>query len=226
MVYKRRKYARRARNKKNAKMRNKRMVLYKKPQPFYMNSKQDVHYFERKFFTTQTISTSFDGVTATSNNITVSLSQLPNYLELVNLFDQYKILGCKVECMYDAGNSRQLGAGGTSVIFPTLAITPDIDDVTSISFSSQLEHKRTSMRYLGDKAKTRFNMYVPPYTLNELTAINSSGTYVSPLKSPWIDTNSSSVPHGCIKYGVMGSASSSYSFGMIFTVRVLCRHSR
>lgn len=105
-----------------------------------------------------------------------SLSQLVNYTELTNVFDQYRILGVKVFVSYQHNVST---AGGTSSL-PSLQYFPDFDDNTPPT-SAQAVRERMGVitkRYSADRVC--FAMSVRP------RPIFTAGTAMVPYGT-WYD---------------------------------------
>lgn len=120
MAYKRTKKAI-ARPKKRVNKGAKKMVLYKRPSNVAQMS------IKRKFWHSL-----WQPATATTGQfwkkLTINLTQVPNYTELTNLFDQYKINAVKWTLIanFSAIDGNQtLGFGGTQLAKPTVHVCYD-----------------------------------------------------------------------------------------------------
>lgn len=147
------------------------------------------------------------------------LSDLPNYTQLTQLYDQYRILAVKAEFIprtppiqYYNGTASQSGSA------PVLYTAIDLDDTISPTSGSLLSHE--SVKCHGAFTPMSCNKYVRwlrPACAVELYQTGGFGGYGA-RTNQWIDTTSSSVQHYGLKWWVATAATTpAYYYDIVFT---------
>lgn len=146
---------------------------------------------------------------------------MPNYSEFTSLFDQYKIINYTVEII-----PRWTGldiSGDNSPGLPTIYWLYDTDDSTvPSSISDMMERPYVHKRVIRSTIKL-FVRYPCIASMLYRTAVT---TGYSAKRSPWIDINDSNVPHMGIKYAIVGTASTNYTFDVKVNWNFACKNPR
>lgn len=120
------------------------------------------------------------------------LDQLPNYTDITNLYDEYKICGIKRKYVLDA-NASELNSGVRPLV--NLITVKDYNTTTVLGSETEaLEYGTFKMNRL-DKTTTRY--FVP--------AVLISGTYGT-FKKRWIDTAKPDATHMGLREAVTSSS--------------------
>jgi hypothetical protein len=123
-----------------------------------------------------------------------ALSQIPNYGNLVALYDDYQIE--KVEVTF----SLRVNPGGGSAL-PRLSIYPDFDDATAPpSIGNVFNHPRVQQHAFSE-AHPEFKICVEPRVSIPAYQGAFTGYTVAPSKV-WVDCANAGVQHYGIKYGI------------------------
>lgn len=157
---------------------------------FMSKVKTGVHYFKRSYITS--INT-YDWPVIYTQGWDFFLSQLPNYTEFTNLYNEYKVSRIKVKFMYSA-NSQDVSTALLSTALPTIYTAVDPNDSTlPTSVSELLQYKSFRAR----RADKPFSVYFKP----QFATAAYSGTFTSyAAQTGWIDTSSPSVKHYGLKW--------------------------
>lgn len=165
-----------------------------------MKLRRQLHFFKRSCTLSAPITASVSAGGIFQNiagGYTVSLDQLPNYMEFVTLFDQYKIMGAKLT--FVPGQTETVGNvnnGTTSAISAQRFCSAiDFDDNTTPANESELQEYGSFKWSQGGRVHSR---YWKPKMLTNIYDGGGSGPALAPTKAKWISTNYADVPH----YGV------------------------
>lgn len=147
-----------------------------------------------------------------------------NASEFTSLFDEYKIIGVKLQ-IFAGFNSSSLTAAPN---LPCCFMVVDHDDVNAIASSSAaLEYQNCKVVTLGrDSMPGGIQLYCKPKVQIQTyrTAITTGYT---PKGNQWIDNEQTDVPHYGMKLWLDPLANTAYDFGrveLIWTYRILCRN--
>lgn len=139
-----------------------------------------------------TISNQFTG-----DAIAFKLSDLPNFVDITNLFDYYKFMGVKIKFIYAHNSSEP----GTNFNLPNLVYAYDYDDASVPPNEDALLERNTTKFKRLDKPVT---MYIKPRVISETYNNGITTAYaVSKGENPYIDSGYNSVNHFGLKYGVV-----------------------
>lgn len=187
--------------------------------------KRQVHIYKRTFKLDNILASSTLGGIA--NAYTISLASLPSVSDFGNLYDQYKITGCKFEFapMTSEGIMSPLTGVGTQIGFQPLHTVLDFDDSTPpASLSAMLEygsHKQTM-------AHQKHVRYFKPKVLEQVyRGIGTVG--YRPIGSQWIDMAYNDVPHYGIKVFAeppLSSTATSITYTVYCTLYFACKNVR
>lgn len=155
---------------------------------------RNVHYFKRKVVLGNITASNLAGVGSNgARAITFKLSDLPQYTDFTNLFDQYAITGVQLDFIPFADNiSWDVPGNGASIAFPggPLLIATDYDDAAlPASASEMLARQNVKVIPVGRRHK----MYLRP----KIAETANSTTVVS-RRAGWIDCDTPDSTH----YGV------------------------
>lgn len=148
-----------------------------------------VHHFKRTF--------ALDYITSAAGSdvlgaYSFTLSQLPNYTEFTNLYDQYRINKILIKFVPNV-NSADVAAAATIAQFNTVL---DFNDATPLgSLNACFEYGNWRMSR-GTQIHTRI---FRPSTL-DATSTSGAITATNPTWRQWISTANSDVPHFGLKY--------------------------
>lgn len=167
----------------------------------------NVHRFKRKVVLGNIIALNNGG--ATTNAATAfsfKLTDLPQYTDFTNLFDQYKITGVKLDFIPFADNvSWEVASNGAAVSAPggPLMIAADYDDVSvPASASDMLSRQNVKVVPVG----RRYQMFIRP-KFNDV----ANSTTVVPARG-FIDCDTATAPHYGIKCWMAAPNVSNTSF--------------
>lgn len=154
--------------------------------------------------------------------LTFKLSDLSNYTEFVNLYDQYRILGVKVE-FRPRVTSADANPLSTLVQFGDLVTAIDHNDSSAPGSQNELyAYKRMKTTNML-KGQTR---YIKPSVLIQMYESAISTGYGSKWRQ-WLDTNDYDVPHYGLKYAIAPSNSATtVTIGVILTFYFQCKDFR
>lgn len=138
---------------------------------------------------------------------------MPSSSEFTTLFDQYKILSYTVE-FHPRYNGTDFAYTPNNGI-PTIYWIYDQDDVALLTQAALMEHQYVRSARLTKPI--RITVKYPCVAAEVYQSAVTTGYQTR--KAPWIDCNSSTVPHYGIKYMVQGQPNSS----VIMDIRVKWR---
>lgn len=156
--------------------------------------RQPVQYFKRALYRQDAflVSSSVDTVGA----LTFQLSDLPNYTEFTNLYDQYSVRGIKLSLIprfsQVSNVSATLGNNESPQIFSAI----DFDDSSPPNSANDLVQYQNCKITRGHKVHAR---YWKPSSLNAMYRSATSTGY-NVRKGQWIDTSQADVPHYGFKF--------------------------
>lgn len=134
--------------------------------------------------------------------MTFMLSNVQNYTEFTNLFDQYKITKVEVLLKLHTNTFFQLATDGTTAInapvaFPTIYMYNDHDDADTPTLVDMRQRQKVVRRVLRPNSVVKWS--VRPSILNQLyrTALT---TGYAPKFNQFIDCSATDVPHYGWKY--------------------------
>lgn len=130
------------------------------------------------------------------------LSDLPNYTQFTNLFDEYRIRAIK--CYFIPTFNVNYGTTGTATL-PQLISAIDYDDATTPSSTAQIYSFDTCRVHgIFDKMTTR--TFKPALSLAVYT-----GSFVGygQRQDQWIDCNSPGASHYAMKWGMVNFSNAS-----------------
>lgn len=161
-------------------------------------------------FTSIVISNSAD----TFYGYSFALSDLPNYTEFTNLFDEYRIVRVSMRFM----RSRiQVNNTATITVPYFLSLVDKDDSAAPASYNEMLQHPDCRIK---DCSRNLYLSFVPRFSMNIYNGVTDAyGSRVG-----WIDCSNASVPHYGVKIGFGTSAAANqYSYIVWFKYKVLCR---
>lgn len=148
------------------------------------------------------------------------LSDIPNYTEFTNLYDQYRITGVSVKFFPQQDSANTGISNATTAIIHTAA---DYNDATAITTEQDILQYQTLRTHRFD---TIFHYYLKPRVA---TAIynNVATTGYAQSGHPWIDVSSPSAPFYGLKVVVPTVSASSLSGWRLYaTFYIECRDVR
>lgn len=193
------------------------------------NSTHGVHVFKRTFSYVTAGSATLDTNASTVGiDMSVNLEQFPNYVELSQLFDEYRIVEVKWSFMPSQINAEVLGTGALTVLPPqisTLATVEERTDGTPISLSAMMNYQSFQSVMLDKKRSRTFKH--PAIATQLYQTVTSTG--YAPKTKQWINATDTLVPHYCGK-GLLSNKASSATCTVSYTIYVSaiieCRNSR
>lgn len=194
--------------------------------PYRSLAYRNVYRFQRASFTPQWAPTTnaegyyFNSVVA-NGILNINGFTMPNISDFSNLFDQYKILSYSLELI-----PRWSGldiSGDNAPGLPTIYWIYDMDDSTAPSTISELM-ERPKVRKRVMKGPTM--LYVKYPCVAGMVYRSTTTTGYSAKRSPWIDMNDSNVPHYGIKYAIVGTGTTTYTFDVKVTWNFMCKNVR
>lgn len=182
-------------------------------------NKAGMHYFKRSYFTAFN---TYDWPVIHNQGWDFFLSQLPNYTEFTNLYDQYKISRIKVKFIYTA-NSQNVTTAAAITALPNLLTVIDNNDSAALSTSGDYcQYRSFKIRRLDKPCSVYFK---PQFDIAAY-----SGAFTSyAQKTGWIDSNSPNVKHYGLKFAVDpmfygAGANVTGRIQCILTYYIKCRH--
>lgn len=154
-----------------------------------------VHHFKRTFALNFISSSSAGDVLGA---YLFTFSQLPNYAEFTNLYDQYRINKIVVKFI-PTHNSSDVSVAAQSI--PNFNTVLDFNDATPLTLQSQLFEYQNWRMTRGTQVHTRV---FRPSTL-DATSTSGAITATNPTWRQWISTVNSDVPHFGLKYCAEGT---------------------
>lgn len=159
--------------------------------------RQPVQYFKRSKYNVGAITVPV--ATTVLSGASFTLGDLPDVTDFTALYDQYKILGIKVEWLPRGNNSDIQAQNSISRFFSVIDRDDDngpasIDQLTQYESCKMTNTTQTHKRYFRPSIRVE----VP---------LASGGTGFA-IKGPtWIDTTNTNVKHYGLKVGVQGALS-------------------
>jgi len=151
---------------------------------------------DMKVYTFSRLKTIREGVYDISTNYAYSfqLSDLPNYTEFTNLFDQFKITSITAKFIYSQSQASTVVPASTPAYSPMLYQVIDYNDATALSIpENYLQYQNC---YVGNLIKTRSVEFQPKISIATYTgAFTGYGN-----TAMWIDTASSGTQHYGLKF--------------------------
>jgi len=160
--------------------------------------------------------------------MSVNLQLFPNYIEFAQLFDEYRITTVTWKFMPSQINAEALGTGVLGVLpaqVSTLSTVEERTDGTPIALSAMMNYQSFRSALL-DKQRSR--TFKRPCVATQLYVSAISAGY-SPLQSPWINADDSTVPHYCGKGALSNKAAAAgcvISYTIYVSAVIQCRNSR
>lgn len=155
---------------------------------------QPVQYFKRAKFTVGALSVPV--ATTTLAGASFTLGDLPDVADFTALYDQYKIMGIKIEWL-PRGNSSDLQSQNAINRFFSVLDRDDDGTPTSIDQLTQYESLK-----MTSTASVHKRYWKPSIRVEVPTATGGTG---SAIKGPtWIDCTNTNVKHYGVKIGVQG----------------------
>lgn len=160
-----------------------------------------VHLFKR---TTLTTITQVSNATGLYHYIgdgfnQFKLSNIPNYTDFTNLFDQYKIVGIKQKFIYSSNSFNQATATYNNQM-PMLLHVLDFDDGTALTTVNEYNQYDTCRISRTDKTFVR---YFKPKVAQATYGSGVFTSYATPNSNPWIDGASINVEYYGNKFGMV-----------------------
>lgn len=144
--------------------------------------------------------------------ITFILQDLPTYTDLVNLFDQYRILCVKVD--FIMGGTTNPNTGPPGLVFTSL----DYNDATApASINEMVQYESSQVVPIGQY----FERTVRPRSA--VAAYSGVFTSFGNVYGQWYDASSSSVIHYGIKYFIPAISTSVYTLQPVAHYHIQCR---
>lgn len=130
------------------------------------------------------------------------LSDLPNYTELTNLFDNYRI----VKVMYRWVLFRNVNADSVTLsargVYPNLMWIHDFNDSSSVGRAQMMTNANMRELYLSDQRPATKWYSIRPSTLSTTFETGIGAPGYSPKWRQWLDTTDANVPHYGIKLNI------------------------
>lgn len=177
---------------------------------------QPVQYFKRSVYLSGNIVTSVTSDTFT--NQFFALSNVPNYTEFTNLYDQYKINAVKVT-LIPRGNTAEITASsGASTVFQGQSVgvfsVIDYDDTAALAnINEACQYQNMKMT----RATQQHSRYLKPrFNLLSITNQGTGATGASQNTRGWLDCDYINVPH----YGVKWALQQNVNYNLTYDVKI------
>lgn len=172
--------------------------------------KQPVQYFKRTLWLPDWLVTA--GTTDNFASLKFNLSQLPQYTEFTQLYDQYQIKGVRVELIPQFDSANMASTSSTNIINQNYSVL-DYDDVgipTSMDTIMQYQNVR---RCPSTKVMKRF---LKPKVATQVYSTALTTNYSS-KRNVWLDCNQPDTEHYGMKFGFTKSSNAQkYSLRVIY----------
>lgn len=148
-----------------------------------------------------------------------TLSNVAQYTDFTNLFDQYRIDRILVQ-FFPTWTSKDAPVNATNSFVPTMCVAPDWDDSTVPGSLAELNAKPEVQYHRTDKP---FSVWVKPHVDTEIyrTAVT---TGYGNMKNAWIDSASSDIPHYGLKYAILGNGAGGVGGNNIGPLQVVVKY--
>lgn len=172
--------------------------------------KQPVQYFKRTLWLPDWLVTA--GTADNFASLKFNLSQLPQYTEFTQLYDQYQIKGVRVELIPQFDSANMASTSSTNIINQNYSCI-DYDDVgipTSMDTIMQYQNVR---RCPSTKVMKRF---LKPKVATQVYSTALTTNYSS-KRNVWLDCNQPDTEHYGLKFGFTKSPNAQkYSLRVIY----------
>lgn len=153
---------------------------------------------------------------------TFKLADLPNYTELTNLYDQYKIKGISVRLVPNV-TSADINPVASSVGLPSLHSVLDFSDSTALTSLNDYFQYSTYKRTDPLKPHKRF-LY--PKQLQYAYDAVTAAAIVADVKNDWVRSESPNVQHLGLKLMCPAATANSCSYDLFATYYVLLKQTK
>lgn len=178
-----------------------------------LTRRRPIHLFKRTFTPTPiTVPTA----TGASGGFDFKLTDLNNYTEFTNLYDQYKIVSVRLEFQSPFTNNPMTNAG---VVIPEMYTAIDRNDITAPAFRQDILEYETQRHSPLTRRHTRYFKVNCNTLLFDSNNVDTKGTKFG----QWIDTADDQVPHFGLKYWIDGGAGADFDVSPTFTYYFQCR---
>lgn len=169
----------------------------------------------QRFLRTSYLGTIAPGASApTYDAYDFKLSDLPDYTEFTNLFDEYYIY--KISLMFIPMRT-QLNTNPASTV-PWFIYAVDKDDSAPVtSYDALLQYPAVKITQMTKKVYVTFRPRFSSVVYN--TAVTSG--YGS--RTGWLDCSNASIPHFGFKYGIDSATLNQYQYVVWCKYTILCR---
>lgn len=177
--------------------------------------------------TGQNLSLAFrlDQIDVYLNGLLSTSFSLPNYLEFVNLFDEYCIK--KVDVMVLPSFSSANPSAAVNSWLPWIVHAADYDDTSNTTATTLMQYEGAKYTQLiGGLTKASAPILRTVYPRAPMAVIKSTGvtTGQSPQKDTWINTANPNVQHFGFKMSLDDSYSGSTPGTVIAALNIVCRY--
>lgn len=192
--------------------------------------RRQVHKFKRQaFLGTYTASNTSSGLSVVpiQKAFSFQLTDLPNYTEFTNLFDQYKINGVALRIIPKTSVQIQGGTSGTTAAlgYGEVVTVIDYDTASAPGSKNELLEYGSVKVTKSNRVHTRF---LRPKLLNTIWRNSLSSGYAA-VPSQFIDEAYTDIPHYGIRWWAdapasTGVADSSMSYDVYATYYITCKN--
>lgn len=153
-----------------------------------------IHVFKRSHLLDQISNTAPAGVPTTFGKAyTFQLSDMPNYNEFVNLFDQFRIRKIKLT-ITPTFNSNDMNTRNESI--KTIRYVIDANDASVPTTENELLEYQNSKMFMTNKQQ-KISFVPAVQMMSYKTAVT---TAYCPKKDQWLNTTDATTPHYAIKF--------------------------
>lgn len=145
-----------------------------------------------------------------------TLSDLPNYTELTNLYDEYRIKAVRIFWIPTTNVNGTVWNGASTIVYSLPALYSWIDnddDTVPTSLAQGQEYE--SFKCHGQLSTTRQRTIIPDASKALYTGAAFTG--YGNARNQWIDNNSPNVKHYGIKYGIVNQTANSGAMDVVAT---------
>lgn len=151
------------------------------------------------------------------------LSDLPNYTELTNLYDQYKIKSVQLKFVPTVTGS-DMNPQATSVALPSIHSVLDFSDATALTSLNDYLQYSTYKQTAPLKTHKRF---IYPKQLQYAQDQSTGLSALADVKNIWVRSESPNINHlGCKVMIPAASTSFAFQFEVYATYYVLCKQTK
>lgn len=156
-----------------------------------------VHFFRRSPELSQISGN--DSQPQVKGAFTFTLQDLPAYTEFTNLYDQFRILGVRLQMKLNVSPDAQTASTSN---YPVLYYVRDYDDNTAPTTTSEI-NQYANLKKKVLRPNSFVNIYLKPAVLVQ-TYETSVATGYSPKWKQWIDCTDSATQYFAMKYYIDG----------------------